>query len=92
MPCYHNEIDMMKADPIIAALDWKPLRELKCGGKACEIEDEEYRINPKVAARATSRTRPPTDLPLIHSSIVIMTGKALTKYYEVCELHRKHSG
>ena len=82
-PYYHNQIDVVKEDPIMGALDWKSLTELKCRCEAGEIEDEEYRVNPGVLNRMRGRVRPQVDLPLIHGSIVIMTGKALTKYYEV---------
>ena len=84
---YHNQIDVVKQDPIMGALDWKSLTELKRRWEAGEIEDEEYRVNPDLLNRIRGRLRPQIDLPLIHGSIVIMTGKALTKYYEVCGSH-----
>lgn len=76
---YRNEIDMMNEDPIVGALGWKNLTEWRRRWQAGEIEDEEYRINPEVVARSIGRTRPQIDLPLIHGSIAIMTGTALTK-------------
>jgi alkylated DNA repair dioxygenase AlkB len=86
MAYYHNEIDMMNEDPITGSLEWRNLTELRRRWEAGEIEDEDYKINPEVLAGAISKMRPQIDLPLIHGSIVIMTGKALTKYYEVREL------
>ena len=88
MSYYHNHIDMMNADPIMGALDWRNLTDLKRRWEAGEISDEEYAINPDTLARMKGKLRPEISLPLIHGSIVIMTGKALSKYYEVCMSHR----
>ena len=86
MAYYQNQIDVVNEDPITGALDWKNLTELRHRWQAGEIEDEDYKINPDFVAKMKGKLRPQIDLPLIHGSIVIMTGKALTKYYEVCEV------
>jgi hypothetical protein len=84
MSYYHNQIDVMNEDPIMGALDWRNLTDLKRRWDAGEIGDEEYAINPDTLTRMRGKLPPEIRLPLIHGSIVIMTGKALTRYYEVC--------
>ncbi len=80
---YNNEVDIITEDPIMGALEWRNLTDLKRKWEAGEITDGEYRINPDAIKRARGLMKPQIELPLIHGSIAIMTGNALTEYYEV---------
>lgn len=84
---YRNEIRMQEMDPIMGAIDWRNMTMLRRRMEAGEIEPEDYRVNNSVfTTRRRGRPRPQISLPLIHGSIVIMHGQALTNYYEVSQI------